>query len=95
EQIEALAQVDVLLVPIGGGDTLGYKEAMELINEIEPRVVVPMHYQIPGQKTSLDGVAKFAKEMSVSADAEEDKLKLSRKDLPEENTKTVILKQAL
>ena len=83
ETVEKLAQVDVLLVPVGGGDSLNSKEAVEVINELEPRIVIPMHYQIDGQKTKLDGIEKFAKEMGVSAKAEDDKLKLSRKDLPE------------
>lgn len=94
EVIEKLATVDILMIPVGGGDALNYKEAIDVINEIEPRIVIPMHYQIPGQKTKLDGVEKFAKEMGVSAAATEDKFKIVKKELPEENTKTIILKQA-
>lgn len=90
---EKLSGVDVLLVPVGGGDSLNYKEAAALVNELEPRIVIPMHYQLSEQKTKLDGVEKFAKEMGVSAKPEMDKLKLSRKDLPEDETKTIILQR--
>jgi L-ascorbate metabolism protein UlaG (beta-lactamase superfamily) len=44
EQREAIGQVDVLFVPVGGGPTIGGAAAAELVREIGPRVVVPMHY---------------------------------------------------
>lgn len=93
EQKEKLSGLDVLLIPVGGGDSLDYKSAAAIVNELEPRIVIPMHYQLPDQKTKLDGVEKFAKEMGVAAKAELDKLKISRKDLPEDETKTIILQK--
>ncbi len=93
EEKERLSDVDILMIPVGGGDSLGYKEAVEVINQIEPRIIIPMHFQISEQKTKLEGVDKFAKEMGVSPKAELDKLKISAKDLPEEKTQTIILQK--
>lgn len=94
EQKERLNGVDILLVPVGGQDTLNYKEAAELISELEPKIVIPMHYQIDGQKTKLEGVEKFAKEMAVSPKAELDKLKITQKELPVDEEKVIILAKA-
>jgi L-ascorbate metabolism protein UlaG (beta-lactamase superfamily) len=92
KQIERLEGVDVLLVPIGGVYTIDAKKAVEVINQLEPRVVIPMHYQIDGLELpeQLDNLEKFIKELGIAPEYEE-KLKISKKDLPTDATKLVIL----
>ena len=46
--VEALGQVNVLLVPVGGGNGLKAAQAAEVVALIEPYFVVPMHYRQPG-----------------------------------------------
>lgn len=89
-QIDALEQVSILLVPVGGGNTLNAAQAAELVSMLEPNIVVPMHYQIPNLKLELEAVDRFLKEMGVSDPKEESSLKVSASNLPEE-TETVIL----
>ena len=89
-QIDALEQVNILLVPVGGGNSLNAAQAAELVSMLEPNIVIPMHYQIPGLKLELETVDRFLKEMGVSEPKEEDSLKISSSNLPEE-TETVIL----
>ncbi len=91
KQIERLEGVDVLLVPIGGKYTLNAKKAVEVINQLEPRVVIPMHYQIPDLKFELDALEPFIKELGITPEYEE-KLKISKKDLPSDITRLIILK---
>jgi L-ascorbate metabolism protein UlaG (beta-lactamase superfamily) len=45
EQREALGEPDVVFVPVGGGPTIGGAPAAELVRELAPRLVVPMHYR--------------------------------------------------
>jgi L-ascorbate metabolism protein UlaG (beta-lactamase superfamily) len=47
EQREALGQLDVLFLPVGGGPTIGGAPAARLVREVAPRLVVPMHYRTP------------------------------------------------
>ena len=89
-QIEALEQVDILLVPAGGGSSLNAAKAAELVSMLEPGVVIPMHYKIPGLKLDLEGVDRFLKEMGVNDPLEEDSLKLSKSNVTEE-TQVVLL----
>jgi L-ascorbate metabolism protein UlaG (beta-lactamase superfamily) len=49
-QIEKLGRVEVLLLPVGGKYTLGPRGAIEVISQLEPNWVVPMHYQTEGLK---------------------------------------------
>jgi L-ascorbate metabolism protein UlaG (beta-lactamase superfamily) len=46
-QVEALSNVDVLMVPVGGGMSLNAAQAAEVISLIEPHIVIPMHYTVP------------------------------------------------
>ena len=86
-----LDNVDILLVPVGGDVTIGAKQAVEVISQVEPRLVIPMHYKIPGLKVKLDGVDNFLKEMGAKNVEKLDKLRVQKKDLPSEETKVVLL----
>jgi len=89
-QLEKLVGTDILLIPVGGKYTLDAKKAIEVISQIEPRIVIPMHYKIDGLKIDLDAVDKFIKEIGIEPTYEE-KLKISKKDLPQEDMELVIL----
>lgn len=91
KQIEDLELVNVLLVPVGGGSSLNAARAAELVSMLEPNVVIPMHYQLPGLEMPLEPLDKFLKEMGVSEAKREVSLKLGGADgLPQE-TEVVIL----
>jgi L-ascorbate metabolism protein UlaG (beta-lactamase superfamily) len=89
-QTEALEQVDVLLVPVGGGKSLNAAKAAELVSMLEPSIVIPMHYRIPDLKLDLENVDRFLKEMGVTTPSEEGSLKITTSGLPEE-TQVVLL----
>ena len=91
-QLEKLAGTDILLIPVGGKYTLDAKKAVEVIAQIEPRIIIPMHYKTEDLKIEeLDGVDKFIKEIGLTPTYEE-KLKINKKDLPQEDMELVILK---
>ncbi|MGE5425682.1 MAG: MBL fold metallo-hydrolase [Bacillota bacterium] len=91
-QLEKLAGTDILLIPVGGKYTIDAKKAVEIIAQIEPRIVIPMHYKTEDLKLDdLDGVDKFIKEIGLTPTYEE-KLKISKKDLPSEDMELVIMK---
>lgn len=92
-QLDQLDKVDILFIPVGGKYTIDAKMAVEIIGQLEPRVVIPMHYKLPGSKAELDPVEKFVKELGVQPKREE-KLKLAKKDLPQEGMELVILEIA-
>lgn len=90
-QLEKIAGVDILLIPIGGKYTIDAKKAVEIVSQVEPRIIIPMHYKIPNLKIDLDPLDKFVKELGI-VPTEEEKLKISKKDLPQEDMELVVLK---
>ena len=91
EQIEAIGEVDVLLIPVGGIYTIDAEEAQKIITQIEPRIVIPMHYAIPKLNIKLDKVEKFLKVMGVGEVETQSKLIVKKDKLPTE-TKIIVLK---
>ena len=89
--VEDFGEVNVLLVPVGGGNGLKAGEASEVIALIEPHFIIPMHYALPGLRVDLDPVDKFLKEMGVSKVQEADTLKVTVGELPEQ-PQVVVLK---
>ena len=47
EQRAAIGEVDILFVPVGDGPTIGGGAAADLVRELRPRLVVPMHFRTP------------------------------------------------
>jgi L-ascorbate metabolism protein UlaG (beta-lactamase superfamily) len=92
--VEALGQVNVLLVPVGGGRGLKAEGAAEVVALIEPYFVVPMHYEQPGLALELEPVDKFLRAMGVSKVQESDTLKVSAADTPEQPQVVVLSPQA-
>jgi L-ascorbate metabolism protein UlaG (beta-lactamase superfamily) len=90
KQLESLEGTDILLVPIGGVYTINAAKAVTVINQIEPRIVIPMHYKVPGLKFDLDPLESFLKAIAIKP-RQEEKLKISKKDLPQDNMEVVVL----
>lgn len=89
--IESLGQIDVVLVPVGGGGSLSSNQAAEVISMLEPSIVIPMHYQTNDLRgLELDPVDRFLKEMGVNTVQEEPMLRVSASALPEQ-TQVVVL----
>ena len=89
-EAEAVASPDVLLVPVGGLTAMNAALAAEVVRQLEPRYVVPMHYAIPGLKLQLDPIDRFLKEMGVTSSEPQPKLAVQRSS-GEYDTKVVVL----
>jgi L-ascorbate metabolism protein UlaG (beta-lactamase superfamily) len=87
---EALGEVDVLLIPVGGSESLNAAQASEVVSLLEPHIVIPMHYKVKDLTLKLDPVSKFLKEMGLDKITTQETFKVSRSGLPEE-TQVVVL----
>jgi L-ascorbate metabolism protein UlaG (beta-lactamase superfamily) len=91
KQVEAFGSVDVLLVPVGGGGSLNAAKAAEVVNLIEPGIVVPMHYSTPDTTVELNSLDAFLKQMGLGSEFEEqESLKVKKRDIPGD-TKVIVL----
>lgn len=85
---EALGEVDILFVPIGDGGVLDATKAEKLSVEIEPKIVIPMHFGDVGVSGALK---KFLKETGDENVKPIDKLTVKKKDLEGKMGDTVVL----
>jgi len=91
EQLEKIDRVDVLMIPVGGKYTISSAEAQKVISQIEPKVVIPMHYALPKLKDELDDVAKFLKTMGKNSIVPQDKFTVKVTTLPKDGMEIVVL----
>lgn len=84
-QVEEIGSIDVLLIPTGGGSIIGPTEAAEVVHQLEPSLVIPMHYRIDGVKVDgLEPVDTFCREMGSKEFVPEQKVTVTRGSLPSE-----------
>ncbi len=83
-QVEALGEVDVLVLPVGGhGFTLDATAAAKIISQLEPKYVIPTHFDDGKTKFEVpqDKLEVLHKEIGASPEPQA-KLRLTTKDLP-------------
>lgn len=90
DEIESLGEIDILILPVGGNTVLSASQAAKVVNEIEPKIVIPSHYKMNDLIIDVDAVDKFIKEMGGKKETME-KLTVKKKDLQEEGTKVIVL----
>lgn len=91
DQLETIGDIDILMVPVGGNFTIDAKGAVRVISQIEPRIIIPMHYSLPKLKVKLNDLDSFLKEMGRKSAEPQPKLLIKKKDLSVEEEKIVVL----
>jgi L-ascorbate metabolism protein UlaG (beta-lactamase superfamily) len=89
-EIEAIGNVNVVLIPVGGGGGLNAAKAAEIINMLEPNIIIPMHFKTGDLNLQLDSLDKFLKEMGLQPIEPVPSLKITKSGLPSES-KVVVL----
>jgi len=86
--VSEIGRVDILMVPVGGTYTIDAGGAADVVEALKPRVVIPMHFRIPGLALPIsdegDFTQRFARVERV------DELELTPQSLPEEMTVYVL-----
>ena len=86
DMTEDIGNVDVLMIPVGGENTIDHKKAHEIIEQIDPKVVIPMKY---------DDLKPFKEETGMTSTEKHEKYVIaSPSDLPQENTEYVVMKES-
>jgi len=100
-QAEELGTVDILMIPTGGKTSLDPRSAAEVVNQISPSVVIPMHYQNVDSKFTeiqeLEPVEKFVEAMGAGLSEGEGTVKFNASDFVSdtaEGIKVLVMKQS-
>jgi len=90
DELSELKNIDILMLPVGGSRVLTPKLAAEVIEQLEPKVVIPMTHAVDGLKESLGTADAFCKALGVCRRETAAKYKVSKRDLPEEDDMLVM-----
>lgn len=96
ELIKAILPVDILLIPVGGNYTIDAQTARVYVENINPGIVIPMHYHTAGGTVDIDGIENFLNLFEKSAVKEYDcaEVELNRSDLACDKTRIIVLRRA-
>jgi len=87
--VEQMDDVDVLLLPVGGGASLGPAAAADVMTSLDPHIAVPMHYKTEKEKLDLEPLERFLRETGAKA-APQPRLSVAPGQVPEELTVVVL-----
>ncbi|MDE1970663.1 MAG: MBL fold metallo-hydrolase [Patescibacteria group bacterium] len=90
--MEACADADIMFVPIGK-PYLDAGDAATIVNQLSPKIAIPMCYAVKGLSRKAEDASAFLKELSVSPE-QQDKLTIKKKDITEEEHTEIILLNA-
>ena len=94
EQASEIVGTDIILIPVGGKFTISGKEAAKIIGQIEPKMVIPMHYKVSGVNLDIDDESKFLNVIGFKEKEKISKLKIQKSELErKEGTEIVIMER--
>lgn len=90
DDLDALGEIDILILPVGGNSVMTAKDASKIAHEIEPKIIIPSHYLTEGLKLPYEKVDGFIKEMGGKSESME-KLLIKKKDLVVDQMQIIVL----
>lgn len=91
DDVEALTNADVLIVPVGGGHALDAEKAAETVSALEPKIVIPMMYRTEASTGDLEPLETFIKEMGIEAKPAEQRLQITKSSSLPDSTTVMVL----
>jgi L-ascorbate metabolism protein UlaG (beta-lactamase superfamily) len=91
-QVGMIGRVDILLIPVGGNFTLDALTAVEVVNQLKPSIVIPMHYKTPALMFNLENADKFIEAMGKVEKLNQQVIEINPDTLNRDETKVYILK---
>jgi L-ascorbate metabolism protein UlaG (beta-lactamase superfamily) len=88
--IEEIGDIDILFLPVGEVSTMPIDTAVEIVRQLEPHIVIPMHYKTEAFTGDLSPVDKFLDKMRIRELETRPKLSITSSSLPS-STQTIVL----
>ena len=82
--LKQIGEVDILFIPIGGTFTIDSNQAWNIINKVNPKIVVPMHYKIGGLSLPITGIDPFLEKESGKVVKVGNEIDIEKEDLPDD-----------
>jgi L-ascorbate metabolism protein UlaG (beta-lactamase superfamily) len=88
--IEEIGGTDILFLPVGEVSTIPIDMAIEMVGQLNPHIVIPMHYKTDVSTANLQPVDNFLKKMGIREPQAKPSLLVTKSSLPD-NTQAIIL----
>lgn len=95
ETKEKIGNIDIMFIPIGGDTVMDHETAAKIANQIAPKIVIPMHFDKLTDAKKKTALKEFLDEVGAHNVKSEEKLTIKKKELPEKETKVVILEPTI
>jgi L-ascorbate metabolism protein UlaG (beta-lactamase superfamily) len=92
--VDELSPIDVLLMPVGGGCTLSVERVLQTMRDLDPKMVIPMHYSTPHVSLSLQNVDTFLRLLGGGEVQPQPRLSITTSSLPPDLRVPVLSPQA-
>ncbi|PKB81382.1 MAG: hypothetical protein BZY88_06775 [SAR202 cluster bacterium Io17-Chloro-G9] len=92
--VDELSPIDVLLLPTGGSCTLDLDQALQAMQDLNPKIVIPMHHSIEGVDAPIQGVDVFLRRMGLDDVQTQPRLVVTASNLPTDRRVVVLAPQA-
>lgn len=94
EQIKAIGPLDVLLIPVGGTYTVDAGGAAKIAGDLNPKLIIPMHFKTDKCALPISGVDGFLEKMPKVNQLKQSEIELSQDKLPAAGTEVWVLNHA-
>jgi len=85
DKLTEIGFIDILFIPVGGFYTIDSAQATQIVNDIKPRITIPMHYKTEAIKLSIDPVEVFLSNKNNVKRLESNEFEIEKDTLPENN----------
>jgi len=82
-QLEEIGKIDILMIPVGGTFTLDAEGAQAVIDQIEPKLIIPMHYRTPAVSMPIDPVDIFLEKIGQGESLDSNTIEITKETLGE------------
>ena len=89
-QIAELSSPQVLILPVGSKNGISSLDAVDLVNNISPKIIIPMMYAHEGNKVELGTLNAFLQEVGLAKSDPQNRITLTKTSLPEEPTLAIL-----
>ena len=82
DKLNEIGPVDILFIPVGGFYTIDSNKATQIVEDIKPKIVIPMHYKTKAIKFSIDSVEPFISNKKNVKKIESNEFEVNKETLP-------------
>jgi len=91
EKVDEIGDIDILMIPVGGVYTIDSSEAVEVVQSLGPKIVIPMHYKTKDLEFELGDLDDFTKKFPKIEDTDSQEIEFTKENISHDSLKLIVL----